>query len=161
MSVRQNLGMTRQIFFVSQGGYDTHTDEIPQHISLYGELAGAMAAFDSATAELGLESQVVTFTESDFGRTCQPSTGAGSDHAWGSHHIVMGGALKAADVYGTFPMLALDSPDDITGRGVWLPSTAMDQYGATIASWFGVPDNALGTVFPNFVNFNSQKMGFL
>jgi len=120
-----------------------------------------MSAFYNATVELGLANQVVTFTESDFGRTCQPSTGAGSDHAWGSHHIVMGAALKAADIYGKFPLIALDGPDDVTGRGVWLPTTSIDQYGATIASWFGVPDASLGTVFPNLANFTTQKLGFL
>jgi uncharacterized protein (DUF1501 family) len=103
----------------------------------------------------------VTFTESEFGRTCQPSTGAGSDHAWGSHHFVVGSALKGADVYGTFPLLALDGPDDVSGRGVWLPSTSLDQYGATIASWFGVPDSSLTSVFPNLANFTTQKLGFI
>jgi len=161
MKVRATLGVNRQIFFVSQGGYDTHTDQIPQQASLFADLAASMSAFYQATVELGLANQVVTFTESDFGRTCQPSTGAGSDHAWGSHHIVMGASLKAADVYGKFPLIALDGPDDVTGRGVWLPSTSLDQYGATIASWFGVPDGSLTTVFPNFANFEKQKLGFL
>jgi uncharacterized protein (DUF1501 family) len=161
MKVRTTLGMNRQIFFCSQGGYDTHTDQLPQQSSLFAELAGAVAAFYNATMELGLSNQVVTFTESDFGRTCQPDTGAGSDHAWGSHQIIVGGALKGADVYGTFPVLALDGPDDVTGRGVWLPSTSLDQYAATIASWFGVADNALTTVFPNLVNFTTQKLRFV
>src|SRR3984893_8443835 len=161
MKVRTTLGMNRQIFFCSQGGYDTHTDQLPQQTSLFTELAGAIAAFYSATLELGLGNQVVTFTESEFSRTCQPDTGAGSDHAWGSHQMIIGGALKGADVYGTFPLLALDGPDDATGRGVWLPPTALDQYAATIASWFGVTDNALTTVFPNLVNFTTQKLGFV
>lgn len=161
LKVRGTLGVNRQIFFVSQGGYDTHTDQMPQQIGLFNELAGAMSAFYNATVELGLANQVVTFTESEFGRTCQPSTGAGSDHAWGSHHIVMGAPLKAADVYGTFPLIALDGPDDVTGRGVWLPSTSLDQYGATIASWFGVPDASLTTVFPNLANFSKPKLAFL
>jgi uncharacterized protein (DUF1501 family) len=161
LKVRATLGMNRQIFFASQGGYDTHTDQLPQQISLFNELSGAMAAFYNATTELGLDGQVVTFTESEFGRTCQPSTGAGSDHAWGSHHFVMGGALKSADVYGTFPLLELDGPDDVSGRGVWLPSTSLDQYGATIGSWFGVPDGSLTSVFPNLMNFTTQKLGFV
>jgi uncharacterized protein (DUF1501 family) len=161
MKVRTTLGVNRQIFFASQGGYDTHTDQLPQQTALFSELAGAISAFYNATIELGLANQVVTFTESDFGRTCQPSTGAGSDHAWGSHHMVVSGALKGADVYGTFPLLALDGPDDVTGRGVWLPSTSLDQYAATIASWFGVPDSSLTTVFPNLANFSTQKLGFV
>jgi uncharacterized protein (DUF1501 family) len=161
MKVRGTLGVNRQIFFASQGGYDTHTDQLPQQTALFAELAGAIGAFYNATVELGLANQVVTFTESEFGRTCQPSTGAGSDHAWGSHQIVMSAALKGADVYGKFPLLALDGPDDVTGRGVWLPSTSLDQYAATIASWFGVPDGSLTTVFPNLANFSTQKLGFV
>jgi len=161
LTVRTNLGMNRQIFFVSQGGYDTHTTQIPQQDALFGELAGAMAAFYNATVELGLDKQVVTFTESEFGRTFQPSTGDGSDHAWGSHHMVMGGPVKSADVFGTFPALGLDSADDVTGRGVWLPSTSLDQYGATIASWFGVADGSLPAVFPNLVNFTTPKLSFV
>lgn len=161
MKVRGNLGMKRQIFFVTQGGYDTHTNQIPEHAALLAELAEAMTAFHAATVELGIDRQVVTFTESEFGRTCQPSTGAGSDHAWGSHPIVMGPALRAADVYGTFPLLALDGPDDVTGRGVWLPTASLDQYAATMASWFGVPPESLGTVFPNLVHFGTPTLGFL
>ncbi len=161
LKVRTTLGMTRQIFFVSQGGYDTHTTQMPQQDSLFGELAPAIAAFYNSTVELGLDNQVVTFTESEFGRTCQPDTGAGSDHAWGSHHVVVGGALKAADVYGTFPSLALNGPDDATGRGVYIPTTSLDQYGATLASWFGVPDTSLTSVFPNLVNFTTKKLTFL
>ena len=123
--------------------------------------AMAMAAFDSAVQELELDGKVVTFTESEFGRTCQPSTGAGSDHAWGSHQLVMGSALKSADVYGTFPSLALGGPDDVTGRGVWLPTSSLDQYAATIAAWFGVPEASLPTVFPNLANFSRRTLGFV
>jgi uncharacterized protein (DUF1501 family) len=161
LKVRSALGMSRQIFFVSMGGFDTHTGQLPQHANLLAELANAMAAFDNAILELGIDGSVVTFTESEFGRTCQASTGVGSDHAWGSHQIVMGSAVKAADVYGTFPLLALDGPDDVTGRGVWLPTTSLDQYAAAIASWFGVPEASLTTVFPNLANFAAPKAGFV
>jgi uncharacterized protein (DUF1501 family) len=161
LKVRGNLGLNRQIFFVSQGGYDTHTGQLGQQASLLAELAAAMAAFDNAVQELELDGKVVTFTESEFGRTCQPSTGAGSDHAWGSHQLVMGSALKSADVYGTFPSLALGGPDDITGRGVWLPTASLDQYAATIAAWFGVPEASLPTVFPNLANFSQRTLGFV
>jgi uncharacterized protein (DUF1501 family) len=160
MKVRTVLGMNRQIFFVSQGGYDTHTSQLPQHVNLLGDLAASMAAFYNALGELGLQDQVVTFTESEFGRTFQPSGGGGSDHAWGSHQTVMG-PVKAADVYGDFPLLALNGPDDVSGRGVWLPGISLDQYGATLASWFGVADNALGTVFPNLINFTTPKLAFV
>jgi uncharacterized protein (DUF1501 family) len=161
MQVRAALGMTRQIFFVSQGGFDTHTSQLVQQAGLFRELAGAMAAFDNATLELGLDGKVVTFTESEFGRTLQPSGSAGSDHAWGSHHLVMGSGIAGANVYGTFPELAIGGPDDVSQRGVWLPSASLDQYGATIASWFGVPDAALASVFPNLANFANPKMGFM
>lgn len=161
MNARAPLGMKRQVFFVSQGGYDTHTNQLVQQAGLYSELAGALTAFDSATQELGLDGQVVAFTESEFGRTFQPSTGAGSDHAWGGHHLIIGSAVQSADVYGTFPHLAIGGPDDVSQRGVWLPTTSLDQYAATIASWFGVPDVALPVVFPNLANFRNSKLGYL
>lgn len=161
MKVRASLGMSRQIFFVSQGGYDTHSNQLVQQLGLYNELSGALAAFDSAITELGLDGKVVAFTESEFGRTFQPSTSSGSDHAWGGHQLVLGSALKSADVYGTFPQLAIGGPDDISKRGVWLPSTSLDQYAATMASWFGVPDSALPIVFPNLAHFATAKLGFL
>jgi uncharacterized protein (DUF1501 family) len=159
--VRKNLGVNRQIFYVSLGDFDTHSDAMARQNALLREVAAAMSAFYSATAEMGVERQVVTFTESEFGRTLQPSSGAGSDHAWGSHHMVMGAAIKAADVYGTFPTLALQGPEDVTGRGVWLPSISLEQYGATFASWFGVRDDALTKVFPNLENFTPRKLEFL
>ena len=161
LKVRANLGMKRQIFFVSQGGYDTHSNQLVQQLGLYAELAGALSAFDNATIELGLDGKVVTFTESEFGRTLQPSSAGGSDHAWGGHQLVLGGSLRSADVHGTFPQLAIDGPDDVSKRGVWLPSTSLDQYAATMASWFGVPDSALKSVFPNLSNFATAKLGFL
>jgi len=161
VNVRNNLGVNRQIFYVSLGDFDTHTDAMPRQNMLLGDVAASMAAFYSATAEMGLERQVTTFTESEFGRTLQPSSGAGSDHAWGSHHLVMGGAVKAADLYGRFPVLGLQGPDDVTGRGVWLPSISLDQFGATFASWFGVPDDSLAKVFPNLANFTPPKLTFL
>jgi uncharacterized protein (DUF1501 family) len=161
VSVRENLGVGCQIFFVSFGDFDTHSSAVPRQQALLTDLAASMSAFYRATVELGIEKQVLTFTESEFGRTLQPSSGAGSDHAWGSHHIVMGGAVKTADIYGTFPLLALKGPDDVTGRGVWLPTTSLDQYCATLASWFGVPDDSLTSVFPNLTNFHPRKLAFL
>jgi uncharacterized protein (DUF1501 family) len=161
LSVRKNLGMKRQIFFVSFGDFDTHSSAMPRQNKLLADLAASMSAFYQATMELGLEKQVLTFTESEFGRTLQPSSGAGSDHAWGSHQIVMGGAVKAADIYGRFPQLALNGPDDITGRGVWLPTISLDQYGASFASWFGVPDESLTTAFPNLASFSPRKLAFV
>jgi len=158
---RKNLGVNRQIFYVSFGDFDTHSDALRRQNALLSELSAAMSAFFNATAEMGVEKQVVTFTESEFGRTLQPSSGAGSDHAWGSHHMVMGAAVKGGDLHGTFPILALQGPEDVTGRGVWLPSISLEQYGATLASWFGVEDNSLVKVFPNLGNFTPRKLAFL
>jgi uncharacterized protein (DUF1501 family) len=161
IQVQSYLGMRRQIFFCSLGGFDTHTDEINTHNALYPELSPALAAFYAATQELGVAQNVTTFTESDFSRTFQPTTSDGSDHAWGSHHVVLGGAVQGGKIFGNFPTFELGGPDDTDTRGRWIPSTSVDQYGATLCSWFGIPDSALATVFPNFANFNSQKLGFL
>ncbi len=161
IQVQADLGLSRQIFFASLGGFDTHTQELETHNSLYPQLSPALAAFYSATQELGMAENVTTFTESDFSRTFQPTTGDGSDHAWGSHHLVLGGAVKGGQIYGKFPTFELGGPDDTDTRGRWIPSTAIDQYGATLCSWFGIPDSALSTIFPNFANFGSQKLAFL
>ncbi len=161
IQVRDGLGMRRQIFFASLGGFDTHTIEIETHKKLYPQLSQALAAFNSAIEELGVENDVTTFTESDFSRTFQPTTGDGSDHAWGSHHLVMGGAVQGGDIYGAFPTFELAGPNDTDTRGRWIPTTAIDQYGATLCSWFGIADSNLTTVFPNFPNFGSKKLTFL
>jgi len=161
IQVQADLGMERQIFFCSLGGFDTHTAELETHNVLYSQLSPALAAFYSATQELGMAQNVTTFTESDFSRTFQPTTGDGSDHAWGSHHLVLGGAVAGGQIYGKFPAFQLGGPDDTDVRGRWIPSTSIDQYGATLCSWFGIPDSALPGIFPNFANFASQKLGFL
>jgi uncharacterized protein (DUF1501 family) len=161
MNVRKELGAHRQIFYVAIGDFDTHTDSMRRQDVLLADMAASMSAFYDATLEMQIERQVVTFTESEFGRTLQPSSGAGTDHAWGSHHLVMGGAVKAADVYGAFPVLALQGPEDVTGRGVWVPTISLDQYGATLASWFGVADDSLTKVFPNLGNFSPRKLAFV
>lgn len=161
MNVRKELGAQRQIFYVAIGDFDTHTDSMRRQDVLLADMAASMSAFYDATLEMQVERQVVTFTESEFGRTLQPSSGAGTDHAWGNHHLVMGGAVKAADVYGAFPVLALQGPEDVTGRGVWVPTISLDQYGATLASWFGVADDSLTKVFPNLSNFSPRKLAFV
>jgi uncharacterized protein (DUF1501 family) len=160
IQVSSYLGMRRQIFFCSLGGFDTHAGELEAHNALYPELSQAMAAFYAATQELGVAENVTTFTESDFSRTFQPTTTDGTDHAWGSHHMVVGGAVAGGQIYGAFPTFELGGPNDTDTRGRWIPTTSIDQYGATLASWFGIPDSALPTVFPNFPNFGAQKIGF-
>lgn len=161
IQVASLLGMQRQIFFCSLGGFDTHAGELEGHNALYPQFSQAASAFYSATQELGVTENVTTFTESDFSRTFQPTTTDGTDHGWGSHHMVFGGAVQGGQIFGTFPTFELGGPNDTDTRGRWIPTISIDQYGATLASWFGVPDTALPTVFPNFPNFGSQKIGFL
>jgi len=161
IGVQGILGMRHQIFFCSLGGFDTHTNEIATHDNLYPQLSPALAAFYDATQELGRAQNVTTFTESDFSRTFQPTSGNGSDHAWGGHHLVLGGAVQGGQIYGKFPTFELAGPDDADVRGRWIPTTSIDQYGATLCSWFGIPDSALSTVFPNLANFSGPKLGFL
>jgi len=161
IQVQAALGMRRQIFFCSLGGFDTHFNELNKHNTLYPQLSPALAAFYEATQELNMAQNVTTFTESDFGRTFQPTSDNGSDHAWGSHHLVLGGAVQGGQIYGQFPTFQLGGPNDTDTRGRWIPTTSVDQYGATLCSWFGIPDSALASVFPNFTNFGSQKLTFL
>ncbi|HEY2019298.1 MAG TPA: DUF1501 domain-containing protein [Bryobacteraceae bacterium] len=158
--LRASTGMSRQVFFCSIGGFDTHSGQSWGQWDLLKQVSAAMLALYNATIEMGIADAVTTFTESDFGRTLQPS-GTGSDHGWGSHHLVMGGAVKGGDLYGTFPTLALGGPDDANTRGVLIPSSSIDQYGATLAKWFGVAPAAMPQVFPNLVNFGTSDLGFM
>ena len=160
IKLRTTVGMSRQVFFCSLGGFDTHGSQSWQHWDLLKDLSEALAAFNLATDEMGVANQVTSFTLSDFGRTLQPS-GTGSDHGWGSHHLIMGGAVQGGQIYGTFPSLALGGPDDSGSRGALIPSTSIDQYGATLAAWFGVPAVDLPTVFPNLSKFATANLGFL
>lgn len=161
IQVQQYLGMRRQIFFCSLGGFDTHAGELEAHDNLYPQLSPALAAFYAATQELGMAQNVTTFTESDFSRTFQPTTTDGSDHAWGSHHLVLGGAVQGGQIFGKFPTFELGGPDDTDTRGRWIPTTSIDQYGATLCNWFGIPAAGLATVFPNLANFPTTNIGFL
>lgn len=159
ISARSNLVLRRQIFFCAVQGYDTHGDQLTAQSGLLTELSQAMNAFYNATVELGISNQVTTFTASDFGRTF-PTNGSGSDHGWGSHQFVMGGAVHGGRLIGTFPTLAVDGPDD-TGQGRWIPTTSVDEFAATMASWFGVSQSDLPVVFPNIGRFAHPNLGFL
>ncbi|HLJ88075.1 MAG TPA: DUF1501 domain-containing protein [Candidatus Angelobacter sp.] len=164
IQARAALGLKRQIFFCSQGGFDTHSGQgtlTGAQPTQLAQVSAAMNAFFTATQELGIANSVTTFTLSDFGRTLQNNTNGGSDHAWGNHHLIMGGSVKGGDMYGKFPVQALGGPDDAGNNGRWLPSTSLDQYGATLASWFGVADTDLPSVFPNLNNFAVKKIAFL
>ena len=161
IQVRASLGATRQIFFCSQGGYDTHSTQLTAQVTLYSNLANALALFDQAMGTLNVQNNVTTFTESDFGRTFQPNGNAGTDHGWGSHALIMGGAVNGGNLYGTFPTLALTGPDDSTSRGTWVPSTSADQYAGALAKWFGLTQADLDYVFPNLRNFNYQTPAFV
>jgi len=163
INVRGTLGMSRQIFFAFLGGFDTHDKELADQATGLQAVSQAMNAFYNATVEMGVNQNVVTFTESDFSRTHQPSGGAtlGTDHAWGNHHFIMGDAVKGGDLYGTFPTLAITGPDDANNRGVWIPRVSLDQYGATMATWFGVDPAKFGQVFPNLANFTGPLPAFL
>lgn len=160
IQLRATTGMARQVFFCSIGGFDTHSSQSWAQWDLLRQVAEAMAAFHGATQELGVAQQVTTFTESEFGRSLQPS-GSGTDHGWGSHHLLLGGAVRGGQLYGTMPSLVLGGPDDAGTRGVLIPSTALDQYGATLARWFGVSASAMATVFPNLGSFATPDLGFM
>jgi len=157
IAARTNLSMQRQIFFCSVGGYDTHGDQLTGQGNLFTELSQALNAFYSATNELGVAQQVTTFTASDFGRT-YPTNGSGSDHGWGSHQFVLGGAVQGGRLFGTFPTLAVNGPDD-TGQGRWIPTTSVDEFSATLATWFGVSASNLPTVLPNIGRFAHPNLG--
>jgi len=157
---RTQLGIRRQIFFVSMGGFDTHDNQAAGQAGRFGELAPALTAFHDAMAALGVADAVTTFTFSDFGRTLRQN-GAGTDHAWGGHHFVMGAAVRGGQTYGTFPTLTPGGPDDTDNDGRWIPTTAVDQFAATLAQWFGVAPVDLARIFPNLARFPQANLGFM
>ena len=161
MAVRTQLGLNRQVFFCLLDGFDTHSAQVETQTPLLQQLSQAVLAFYQATQELGIDGSVTTFTASEFGRTLTPSGVDGSDHAWGNHHFIIGTGVKGGQFYGNFPLLAPGGINDAGTRGVLLPTTAVDQYGATLAQWFGVAPTSLPTVFPNVANFGSSNLGFL
>ncbi len=161
IQIRNEIGMRRQIFFCSLGSFDTHTTQLNDQGALLAQLSTALAQFFEATQEMGVAESVTTFTESDFGRTFQPNTNHGTDHAWGNHHMILGGSVKGGDLYGRFPNLILGGPDDVDSRGRWIPTTSLDQYGGTLAAWFGVNSSDLTSVFPNLLNFPQIDLEFM
>jgi uncharacterized protein (DUF1501 family) len=177
---RGDLNVNRQVFFVELGGFDTHQNQLTGPTSqtlLLAQLSQAMRAFYDEMAAQGISDKVTEFTLSDFGRTMNPAglgAGVGTDHAWGNHMMVLGGAVMGGNIYGStrpdgtgniFPTLTLGGPDDIdTGsspRGRWLPTTGVEQYAGTLARWFGLTNDDLIAVFPNIVNFPVNNLGFM
>lgn len=162
------INMKRQIFFTQIGGFDTHSDQLTGQVNLFTQVSGALKAFFDATVELGVQDKVTTFTMSDFGRTLQPSgTGpqVGSDHGWGNHQLILGGSVLGHALFGTYPTLALGGPNDTDGgtspRGRWIPTTSVEQYAATLATWYGLSTADLSAVFPLIGRFPTANLGFL
>src|SRR5581483_1074711 len=161
IEARAALGVKRQFFFVSMGGFDNHTQLLSNQNTLYGQLAPAAKAFYDYTVAAGLASNVTTFTSSDFARTFIGNSNAGTDHAWGGHHLVLGGAVRGGDIYGTFPQLVVKGPDDAGTNGSWIPTIAVDQIGSTLAKWFGVAASDMAYLFPNIGRFATSDLGFI
>jgi uncharacterized protein (DUF1501 family) len=166
VNAQTSLGLKRQVFFVRTGGFDLHQAQVNlgntangAHALLFRDLSQSLTAFYNALSSVGAQNQVTSFTVSDFGRTYN-TNGDGSDHGWGSHHLVLGGAVNGGDVYGRMPNFAINGPDD-TGRGRWIPSTSVDEYSATLAKWFGVSATDLPTVLPNIGRFAKPDLGFM
>jgi uncharacterized protein (DUF1501 family) len=159
IAARASLGVNRQVFLVSLSGFDLHDNLTGQHPGLLAKVSDALTTFYNATVQLGVANSVTTFTASDFGRTLS-SNGDGSDHGWGSHHFVLGGAVNGGNFYGSAPTIAVGGPNDV-GQGRLLPTTAVDQFAATMATWFGVPDSSMDTVVPNIGNFTTRNLGFV
>lgn len=159
---RNTLGAKRQVFFVSLGGFDTHDVQRSGHANLLARVAHAVDYFDTVMGNLmgsDMRNQVTLFTASDFGRTFT-SNGDGTDHGWGSHHFIIGGAVKGGNIYGNFPVTGLKHTQDV-GSGSLLPQYSVDQYGATLASWFGLSTTQISDVFPNINNFTERNLGFI
>jgi len=160
IAARQALGTRRQVFLVSLGGFDLHDELVARQPGLLRQLSEGMSAFYNATVELGVANSVTSFTASDFGRTLSVN-GDGSDHGWGAHHLVLGGAVRGARFYGSAPPISVgdsSAPEDQwhVGQGRLLPSTSVDQFAATLGRWFGVPDNQLVSLLPNLANFGAE-----
>jgi uncharacterized protein (DUF1501 family) len=169
ISLSASLGLQRQIFFCSLGGFDTHTVQLVNQANLLKQLSDAMAAFYAETVAQGVSRQVTTFTLSDFSRTFVPAGAAanviGSDHAWGSHHFILGDSVLGGTFYGAFPDLNVGGNQDTDSgsgaRGRWIPTSSVDEYASTLALWYGLPASDLTTVFPNIGSFTTNNLGFM
>jgi uncharacterized protein (DUF1501 family) len=161
IEARAQTKMRRQVFYVNQGGYDTHGGQAAIHHRLLDDFARSLKAFNDAMDTLGLANQVTTFSLSEFGRTFKPASNQGTDHGWGNTVFVVGGAVKGGDFYGTMPNMALNGPDDLGREGRWVPTTSIEQYGATLCRWFGIAEGDLPYIFPNMGAFANTNLGFM
>ncbi len=161
IAARSALGVRRQIFFCGLGDFDTHGGQLGAHAALLQQLSQGISSFYQTMVELGISNSVTAFTMSEFGRAFQPNSANGSDHAWGSHHVIVGGAVKGAQMYGSYPTLALGGPDDSGTNGRWIPTTSTVQYAATLSKWFGLNSAQLSTIFPMLGSFTKADIGFI
>ena len=161
IEARSVLGASRQVFLATLGSFDTHTDQLNTQQTLLSELDSGLTAFHGAMADIGASKSVTSFTLSDFSRNFLPNTGGGTDHAWGSHPLVIGDAVNGGSIYGTMPTLQLSGPDDASNLGRWIPTIAVDQFAATLATWFGADATALAAVLPNLSAFSPSTLGFI
>ncbi len=160
IQIRQFLGVSRQMFYVSTGGYDTHSSQATSLGGLHAQLAAAISSFRDAMIEIGEWNNVVVFTASDFGRT-MIDNGNGTDHGWGGHHFVAGGDVRGKRIYGDIPTADLNNGSYTSSRGRLIPTTSVEQYAATMGSWFGLDSSELQSALPNLRNFNTQNIGFM
>lgn len=160
ISAQKALGMKRQIYFAAIGGFDTHSNQLAEQTRLLGMLDNSLVDFNQGVADLGMANNVTTFTASDFSRT-YGTNGEGTDHAWGNHHFVMGGAVRGGQIYGDMPVLQVSGPNDTGSRGSWIPGISTDEYSATLAKWFGVSTANMSMVLPNIGRFARPDLGFM
>ena len=161
IEAQSSLGARRQVFLVELTSFDTHTAQLTAQQALFEQLDAGLAAFHGAMSDIGISNSVTSFTLSDFGRTYAANSNAGSDHGWGSHQLVAGGAVKGGKIYGTMPTLELAGPDDTDTKGRWIPTTSVDQFAAPLATWFGVNATQLAAVLPNLRSFPSTPLGYI
>ncbi len=159
IGAHQALGVKRQVFYVDMGGFDTHGDHVNRHAGLMRQLNDAIVYFDTLLEQLNMRDKVTLFSTSEFGRTYN-SNGDGTDHGWGSHHVVYGGAVKGGQIYGALPVMEPDGPDFIDSWAM-IPKVAVEQYGATLARWMGVSSSVQDDIFPNLRRFSVRDLGFL
>lgn len=160
IAIREQLGMTRQVFYVAMGGFDTHDDQNTRQPALMQQISQAMKYFYDVTVELGVADAVTSFTSSEFGRTLT-SNGDGTDHAWGNHQLVMGGSVNGGDIYGTMPSLEIGGVDDYRSDGRIIPTTSVEQYAKPILDWFNMEPSQISTIIPNLGAFNADAIRFM